>query len=322
MNGIGLVFAGGGGKGAYEIGVWKYLHEIGWDRFVRCVSGTSVGALNAALFVGSTYERAEKLWLNISSEQILTPKKIPDLIIDIGTKAVDVTSLAVIGEKMLLPYSLGLPIVDPFIIGEMISGLSTIIGKKTITQTLLNKIEEEYSLRIEKDCIFSRKGIIDMISEGLDFNNLGFKKLQNSEISCYATCFNCEKRKVERFRLNGYSTEDIKKLLLASSAIPVIFPTEKFNGNNYCDGGVPVWGDNVPIAPVCETDVEYIIVVCLDENAVIDKSKYPDDKKIIEIIPTEGLGDFLNGTIDFSKEGAEYRWNLGYKDARAIITNL
>ena len=25
MNGFGLVFSGGGGKGAYEIGVWKYL---------------------------------------------------------------------------------------------------------------------------------------------------------------------------------------------------------------------------------------------------------------------------------------------------------
>lgn len=31
MKGIGLVFAGGGGKGSYEIGVWKYLHEIGID---------------------------------------------------------------------------------------------------------------------------------------------------------------------------------------------------------------------------------------------------------------------------------------------------
>lgn len=316
MNGIGLVFAGGGGKGAYEIGVWKYLHEIGLDRYVRCVSGTSVGALNAALFVGSTYECAENLWLNISSKQILTPRKIPDLIIDIGTKAVDATNLAVIGEKMLLSYSLGLPIVDSLIIGEGISGLSTIIGKEKIIQTLLNKIEEEYSLRIEKDCIFSRKEIIDMISEGLDVNNLGFKKLQNSEISCYATCFNCEERKVERFRLNDYSTKDIKKLLLASSAIPVIFPTEKFNGNNYCDGGVPVWGDNIPIEPVYDADVEYIIVVCLDENDVIDKSKCPNDKKIIEIIPKDGLGGLLKGTLNFSAKGAQRRLKLGYKDAK------
>ncbi|MDM8126719.1 patatin-like phospholipase family protein [Mediterraneibacter glycyrrhizinilyticus] len=76
MKGIGLVFAGGGGKGAYEIGVWKYLHEIGLDQYVRSVSGTSVGALNAALFVGSSYEIAEDLWLNIEPEKILSPKEI------------------------------------------------------------------------------------------------------------------------------------------------------------------------------------------------------------------------------------------------------
>ena len=63
-------------KGAYEIGVWKYLHETGLDQYVRAVSGTSVGALNAALFVGSSYEVAENLWLNISQDKILSPKEI------------------------------------------------------------------------------------------------------------------------------------------------------------------------------------------------------------------------------------------------------
>ena len=32
MDGIGLVFSGGGGKGAYQIGVWKYLREQGLDK--------------------------------------------------------------------------------------------------------------------------------------------------------------------------------------------------------------------------------------------------------------------------------------------------
>ena len=37
LNGIGLVFAGGGGKGAYQIGVWKYLREVGLDKSVCAV---------------------------------------------------------------------------------------------------------------------------------------------------------------------------------------------------------------------------------------------------------------------------------------------
>ena len=76
MNGIGLVFAGGGGKGAYEIGVWKYLREIGFDKHIKVVSGTSIGALNAALFAGSDYETAEKIWLNIDKDKLVSPKKI------------------------------------------------------------------------------------------------------------------------------------------------------------------------------------------------------------------------------------------------------
>ena len=44
------------------------------DQYVRCVSGTSVGALNAALFVGSSYELAEKLWLDINQDSNIIRK--------------------------------------------------------------------------------------------------------------------------------------------------------------------------------------------------------------------------------------------------------
>lgn len=38
-----LVFGGGGSKGAYEIGVWKALDELGLHFDAVC--GTSIGAL-------------------------------------------------------------------------------------------------------------------------------------------------------------------------------------------------------------------------------------------------------------------------------------
>ena len=68
---IGLVLAGGGGKGAYEIGVFKYLHEIGLDSKFSVISGTSVGGLNAVLFALGDYELAEKIWLNELDDKIL-----------------------------------------------------------------------------------------------------------------------------------------------------------------------------------------------------------------------------------------------------------
>lgn len=47
---LGLVLSGGGAKGAYQAGVWKALVESGLTRRIVAISGTSVGAINAAAF--------------------------------------------------------------------------------------------------------------------------------------------------------------------------------------------------------------------------------------------------------------------------------
>ena len=47
---LGLVLSGGGAKGAYEVGVWQAMEEMGLAGDVAAISGTSVGAINAALF--------------------------------------------------------------------------------------------------------------------------------------------------------------------------------------------------------------------------------------------------------------------------------
>lgn len=59
---IGLVFDGGGAKGAYQIGVWRALRETGLEQYVTDIAGTSVGGLNAALFVKGDLEEAEYIW--------------------------------------------------------------------------------------------------------------------------------------------------------------------------------------------------------------------------------------------------------------------
>ena len=67
----GIVFSGGGGRGAYAIGVWKALRKYGLDQDIKAVSGTSVGGLNGALFVQGDLEVAEQLWLDIARDKIL-----------------------------------------------------------------------------------------------------------------------------------------------------------------------------------------------------------------------------------------------------------
>lgn len=72
-----LVLSGGGGKGGYEVGVWKALNEYGIAQKVTVMSGTSVGGLNAGLFAVAPMDRIEDIWLNeVPSELNQDGKKI------------------------------------------------------------------------------------------------------------------------------------------------------------------------------------------------------------------------------------------------------
>ena len=291
MKGIGLVFAGGGGKGSYEIGVWKYLHEVGLDQYVRAVSGTSVGALNAALFVGSNYDIAEDLWKRISNDKILSPKKIS---IDDIMEYISVIALNFSGPIGQVLNKSGL---------NLKSGAS--VGINFLSPYILRWVTSDY--------FFSRDGLVDLIKEGIIFS-----QLQNNHIPCFVTCVKCSSLSVERFDLRNYSNQKIVNLLLATSAIPIVFPNEEFEGNKYCDGGVPFIGDNVPIQPIYDMGIEHIIVIYLDQDTIIDREKYINSK-IIEIMPSVDLGNALNGVLDFTPDGAKKRIIQGYDDAKRIL---
>lgn len=72
---IGLVLSGGGGKGAYELGVWKALKELKIDKYIEVFSGTSIGAFNAILFAQDTIEKAESLWEEVTMDKIIPISK-------------------------------------------------------------------------------------------------------------------------------------------------------------------------------------------------------------------------------------------------------
>ena len=68
----GLVLGGGGAKGAYQIGVWRALREMGLDQF-DAISGASVGALNAVLWASGDYENAYRVWSTLRFSDFITP---------------------------------------------------------------------------------------------------------------------------------------------------------------------------------------------------------------------------------------------------------
>ena len=75
-----LVLNGGGSRGAYEIGAWQALDELGVK--FQAVYGTSIGALNAALFAQGDLERARRLWEKVTVGQIMAVDAEADFSID------------------------------------------------------------------------------------------------------------------------------------------------------------------------------------------------------------------------------------------------
>ena len=262
MDGIALVLSGGGGKGAYEIGVWKALKEFGIDKKIVAVAGTSVGALNAALFLQGDINIAKEVWSNISNDKILK---------------IDKTEIL---KKLLLE-----------------TGISSSIA----TNYLISK---------GKTGMFSREGLVEIMEKYVDLN-----VVSQSRIQCFISCCEIPKKVVKYFNINNNSQERIKNILLASSALPVIYDSVIIDDKRYIDGGVV---DNIPVKPLYDIGYKTIIVVHLSHNSIVKDTDFPG-VNMFQIIPRKPQGNFINGTLDFDKNHAEIRMNQGYEDTYRLI---
>jgi len=290
MNKLGIVFSGGGGKGPFQLGAWRYLEESGLKQYVGCVSGTSIGALNSALFISAKLEYVEQIWRNIRQSDITMPTNLTASNILNGLKS----SLGFLAIPLLF---------DPLaILGT--AAVATLAQSATL-------------LCSEKGAIFTQDGIKEKIQQGVDFD-----AIRSSPIPCYVTCLNLNLPKgkpfAERFDLRRYSNDEITSLIMASCAIPGVYSPVKFRGNTYWDGGFTPFGDNVPVKPAYDEGMSVIIVLHLSQDAPTNPSLYPG-AKIIDVYSSVDLGGMLEGTMDFTSNGAVWRMAQGYKDTRAAL---
>ena len=84
---IGLVLAGGGAKGAYEVGVYKALRELEIVDNIKVISGTSIGAINALFFAMDNPNVIGHSWRNLNYSRFIlnqqnTKEKKSDIIIE------------------------------------------------------------------------------------------------------------------------------------------------------------------------------------------------------------------------------------------------
>lgn len=251
-----LTLAGGGAKGAYQFGVWKALREMQLEKNLVAVSGSSVGALNAALISLNEFDDANTIWTSIMPKQFL-----------------DINFDTIIGP------------------------LDTLV-KRTLTNGLC-----------------SRDGLISIID-----NYLNLKELAAARIPAYvcvshypSECIEClnEKPEPEYISLSEVDAHDAKQLLLASSAMPYVYPPELIHDKVYRDGGL---SDNVPVLPMTTVGADKLIVVKLEPDDKVNTDLYSTFSEVVEIVPSREIGDLLDGTLEFTSRNADFRILLGYYD--------
>ena len=238
----GIVLAGGGGKGSYQIGVMRALEEMGIMDYVTAISGSSVGALNAILYAYAEVKLAMDVWEEISPRQFL----------GISPEMIDL-----------------------------------------------------------KEGLVKRDGLNDIFDKYIDFDRI---RMNEKTVYANVTDYGPDGKSAPKsryLRLNYRPVEEIRDILLASSALPIIYEPIRIDGKVCRDGGLT---DNLPIAPLYIEGIRNFIVVGLSKNTDIPYEKYADAEFIL-IKPKQDIGEFWDGTLDFTSEGAKVRMEIGYIDA-------
>lgn len=323
---LALVLSGGGAKGAYEVGVWSALHEAGLADNVAAVSGTSIGAVNAALFSSWPDPKgAETLWLENLGKVFVPNDRI----------------LQVASEKKFAEFLDGKLREYAEIAGVPASDLPE-DSKKAIEKEAREEFKRKGALRdLAKSLQTISESLHGEASDGLcDGDALRSvlegnlpKNWPRATPRVYVTALACDEWKARTFCLNEGSPEDRILRLLASTAIPAIFPPVVIDDTPYVDGG---WeskgGDNVPLGPIVEkhSDIKTVIVVYLDDVRHIPPGRLVKNRKaaanagvrLVEIIPSENIGRGITGwqgVFDASPETARRLIELGRKDAARVL---
>lgn len=183
-----LIFAGGGSRGAFQIGVWKYLVEKNWKPDIIC--GTSVGAINAVgIGSGMDISTLIRLWTTYNRRKM---------------------------------YKLNL-----------VQFLSYFLFKRGIKPLLDTS---------RMQC---------MVNDHVDFNHL-----KNSRTKIVISTVNVLTAQPCFFDNSEIQLEHI----LASGAMPILFPWQDINGVPHWDGGTMT---NIPLQPALDFGADQVIIVML-----------------------------------------------------------
>ncbi len=299
MNGTGLVLAGGGGKGIYQVGMLKSLAEAGLLDDIVAVSGTSIGSVNAVLFSEGIAEYNRKQ----QTETVQTPEikessrnSAIKYAIDQMEKAWDEIDFGVFFNTDVTSLKAG----DSHF-------------SRNATSSLIDKYLD-YSL-FKDDMVIPTYVTCAGCPEGI----VTYEQITNEELKLLTSASTEQTYAdytTQYMLLNDKTPDYIKSAILATTALPVIYSPVNVDGRLYIDGGVK---DNVPVKPLHDIGIRRFIVIELSNESCITNIQNYSDSEIIDILPSHDLGSLLSGTMNFDREDIAVKKEIGVRDGRRYI---
>jgi NTE family protein len=308
---VGLVLSGGGAKGAYQVGVLKALAERGVE--IDYISGASIGALNGVIVASSktTADAAyklDKIWsgLGVDSPIQLDKQSIAYVL---GTGLFSVMQAAPNPAIKNTSKALGV-------------ALNAYASANGIDSSLLDDspIKNLFNEYVDFEELYSWKNIWVSVFKGSSTSSLmEFVKGEFLRLDTQQSDF---------IKLQDLSPPDVAKAILASAALPILYPAQRLavdisEGDYYFDGGIggaKKSQGNTPITPLvgkCKT----IIVTHLDNGSYFDRMDFTGT--VIDIRPQSDLvaesGQKLASMLDFTPDKISYLKQCGYSDTIRVL---
>lgn len=239
----GIVFCGGGAKGAFQLGVWKWLEEQGYAERFTGISGASVGALNALLFAQDDYKKAEAVWKSMKKGDLTRPNK----------KLLK----QVLQQHLQICFGIG---CIPFL------NLASVVAnwKKTAGLFSRKKLESIVRENIALEPLQDKLVYVSLSALALRVKHFGTRKfVLKSEYTYLDT------------RSKDSREKNIKKVL-ASAAYPLAFAPVGVDGKICIDGGAL---DNEPVYPLIKAGYRKILVVHLKKRKKDGKDRLKSFEK-------------------------------------------
>ena len=242
---IGLVLPGGGARAAYQVGVLKAISELIPDSNpFSIISGTSAGAINASLLASrsqSLKEAVEVLsgvWCNFKTNKVYRTETTVML------KSI---------FQWLLTVSSG---------GVLAKNPKSLLDNSPLRQLLEDTIN------------------LEGIKNNIDKGNLDAFAITAASYSSKksVTFFQSEEDDIdwERFLRVGVKTDILINHLMASIALPLIFPAVKINNEYFGDGAMR---QATPLSPAIRLGAEKLLIITTDpkspNNQLTDNQIYP-----------------------------------------------